>query len=154
MVPLTFGSETDGSIIGPAQINAVVGIKPTPGLTSRSGVIPASQSFDTVGPLGRTMHDAALGLNAIVGSDSRDELTLVESRREEEDYTRFLSDKTSLKGARFGLPIRRCWEFVSDDQKRAAEIIFEGIAEAGGEIVHVDYPCAEECIAADGKWDW
>ena len=154
MVPLTFGSETDGSIIGPAQINAVVGIKPTPGLTSRSGIIPSSQTLDTVGPLGRSVQDAALGLNAIVGGDDRDPLTLGELRHQEVDYTQFLRDKGSLRGAKFGLPIKRCWEFVKEDQKREATRILDGITRAGGEIIHVDYPCAEERIAANGKWDW
>lgn len=154
MVPLTFGSETDGSVIGPAQINAVVGIKPTPGLTSRSGVIPSSQSLDTVGPLGRSVLDAVIGLNAIVGSDERDPLTSEGSRHQETDYTAFLSDKKALKGAKFGLPIKRCWEFVKEDQKRAANRILDGIVEAGGEIIHIDYPCAEERIKPNGKWDW
>ena len=154
MVPLTFGSETDGSVIGPAQINSVVGIKPTPGLTSRSGVIPSSQTYDTVGPLGRSVKDAVLGLNAIVGADDRDPLTLDQSRHQEQDYTNFLSDKTSLRGAKFGLPFKRCWEFVKEDQKREATRILDAIVEAGGEIIQLDYPCAEERIAPNGKWNW
>lgn len=80
MVPLTFGTETDGSIIGHAQINAVVGIKPDAGLTSRSGIIPSSESFDTVGLLGRSVLDAALGLNAIVSLDEKDPLMSLEGR--------------------------------------------------------------------------
>ncbi|MCJ1341380.1 hypothetical protein MMC09_006676 [Bachmanniomyces sp. S44760] len=154
MVPLTFGSETDGSIIGPAQINSVVGIKPTPGLTSRSGIIPSSYSLDTVGPLGRSVQDAVLGLNAIVGSDERDPLTLGKARHQDIDYTQFLRNQSSLRGAKFGLPIKRCWEFVKADQKREATRILDGIVEAGGEIIHLDYQCAEERIASNGKWDW
>ncbi|KAL8949284.1 MAG: hypothetical protein Q9222_004590 [Ikaeria aurantiellina] len=154
MVPLTFGSETDGSIIGPAQINSAVGIKPTPGLTSRTGIIPSSQTLDTVGPFGRSVRDAVLGLNAIVGQDERDPLTMCSLRHEERDYTQFLSDKKSLCGAKFGLPSKRCWEFVKEDQKKVATRILDGIVEAGAEIIHVDYPCAEERIAANGKWDW
>ncbi|KAL8712601.1 MAG: hypothetical protein Q9220_003132 [cf. Caloplaca sp. 1 TL-2023] len=154
MVPLTFGTETDGSIAGPAQINSVVGIKPTPGLTSRSGIIPSSQSLDTVGPLARSVRDAVLGLNAIVGPDERDPLMTFGPRRQETDYARFLSDKKSLRGAKFGLPIKRCWENVPEDQKRVATRIFDGIIRAGGGIIFVEYPCAEERIAANGKWDW
>ena len=154
MVPLTFGLETDGSITGPAQIYSVVGIKPTPGLTSRSGIIPSSQTLDTVGPLRRSVRDAVLGLNAIVGLDERDPLTTSASRHQEKDYTRLLSDKKSLRGAKFGLPIKRCWEFVKEDQKREATRIFDGIIEASGEIVNLDYQCAEDRIAANGKWDW
>ena len=55
IVPLSLGTETDTSVIGPASINGIVGIKPTVGLTSRSGVIPISETFDTVGVLGRTV---------------------------------------------------------------------------------------------------
>ncbi|KAL9044546.1 MAG: hypothetical protein Q9214_002324, partial [Letrouitia sp. 1 TL-2023] len=151
--PIEVLDPTDGSIVGPAQINSVVGIKPTPGLTSRSGIIPSSQTLDTVGPLGRSVQDAVLGLNAIVGRDERDPLTTSESRHQEKDYTQFMSDKKSLRGAKFGLPIKRCWEFVKEDQKREATRIFDGIIKAGGEIVHLNYQCAEERIAANGKWD-
>ena len=155
MVPLTFGTETDGSIAGPAQYSGVVGIKPTPGLTSRSGIIPASETFDTVGPIARTVEDAAIGLNAIVGSDEKDPLSLEGPPLPREvDYTAYLSDKNVLKGAKFGLPIKRCWEFVKEDQKREAVRIFDGIVGAGGEIIHVDYPSAEERIGEDGKWNW
>jgi amidase len=154
LVPLTFASETDGSITGPAQINAVVGIKPTPGLTSRSGVIPSSETYDTVGPIARTVADAVIGLNAIVDVDERDPLTSLPTVRREPDYSQYLSTKAALKGAKFGLPIKRCWEFVSNDQKAAALKVFEGMKEAGAEIIHVDYPCAEDRIALNGKWDW
>lgn len=154
IVPLTFGTETDGSIIGPAQINAVVGIKPTPGLTSRSGVIPSSETLDTVGPIARTVADAVVGLNAIIGEDERDQLTSSPEIQREIDYSHYLSKKEVLKGARFGLPISRCWEFVSEDQKAVALKVFEGMKKAGAEIIHVDYPCAEDRIAPNGKWDW
>src|SRR6266852_1877282 len=65
----TIGTETDGSIVLPAAANGVVGIKPTVGLTSRAGVIPISSSQDTVGPLGRTVADAAALLGAMTGVD-------------------------------------------------------------------------------------
>lgn len=69
IVPLTFATETDGSVAGPAQVNAVVGIKPTPGLTSRDGVIPTSRSMDTVDPITRTVREAVLGSEATVSED-------------------------------------------------------------------------------------
>lgn len=154
IVPLSFGTETDTSIIGPASINGIVGIKPTVGLTSRNGVIPISYSMDTVGSFGRTVGDAVHGLNAIVGVDERDDMTCSSLRLQRHDYTKYLTTKASLKGAKFGLPIKRCWEFVADDVKEAAHKILEAIQEAGASVVDVDFPCAEDRIPANGKWDW
>ena len=154
MVPLAFATETDGSIAGPAQINGLVGIKPTPGLTSRKGVIPTSESMDTVGLFGRTVADATIGLNTIVGADPADPLSMPNEVRREDDYTKFLATKDILKGAKFGLPIYRCWEFVASDQQQVAMKLFRAMEEAGAEIVRVDYPCAEYRIAANGKWNW
>ena len=154
IVPLSFGTETDTSIIGPASINGIVGIKPTVGLTSRSGVIPISKSMDSVGSFGRTVRDAVHGLSAIVGTDDRDAMTCSSLRVQRQDYTKYWTTKASLKGARFGLPNKRCWEFVSKDIKPAACKVLEAIQEAGASIVEVDFPCAEDRIPADGKWDW
>lgn len=153
IVPISFGTETDTSIIGPASINGVVGVKPTVGLTSRSGVIPISENMDTVGPFGRTVADAVHGLNAIIGIDERDHFTCLSTRRLEVDYSKCLTTKESLKGARFGLPIKRCWELVQADRKTVASKIFEAIREAGGEVLATDFPCAEERIPPDGSWD-
>lgn len=154
IVPLSFGTETDTSIIGPASINGIVGIKPTVGLTSRAGVIPISKSMDTVGSFGRTVIDAVHGLNAIVGTDERDAMTSSSSRLQRKDYSKYLTTKASLKGARFGLPNKRCWEFVAKDVKETALKVLEAIHEAGASVVEVDFPCAEHRIPADGKWDW
>ena len=154
IVPLSFGTETDTSIIGPASINGIVGIKPTVGLTSRNGVIPISHSMDTIGSFGRTVSDAVHGLNAIVGVDERDDMTCSSLRLQRHDYTEYLTTKASLKGAKFGLPNKRCWEFVADDVKETAHKVLKAIQEAGARIVEVDFPCAEERIPANGKWDW
>lgn len=154
IVPISFGTETDTSIIGPASINGVVGIKPTVGLTSRAGVVPISKSMDTVGSFGRTVADAVHGLNAIVGIDERDAITCSPSRLQREDYSMYLTTKASLKNARFGLPNKRCWEFVTKDIKEKALGVLEAIKEAGADVVDVDFPCAEDRISADGKWDW
>lgn len=96
------GTETDGSIICPAQSNGIVGIKPTLGLASRSGIIPISHSQDTAGPMGRCVADAALLLGAMTGIDSRDQATLKSSGKTFMDYTQFL-DKDGLKSARIGV---------------------------------------------------
>ena len=154
VVPLSFGTETDTSIIGPASINGIVGIKPTVGLTSRNGVIPISNSMDTIGSFGRTVTDAVHGLNAIAGVDKRDDMTCSSLRLLRHDYTEYLTTKASLKGAKFGLPNKRCWELVADDVKETAQKVLEAIQEAGASVVEVDFPCAEDRIPADGKWDW
>lgn len=154
IVPLSFGTETDTSIIGPASINGVVGIKPTVGLTSRAGVIPISKSMDTVGSFGKTVADAVHGLNAIVGVDQRDPMTCSSSRLQRKDYSQYLTTKASLKGARFGLPNKRCWALVAKDIKETALKVLEAIQEAGASVVEVDFPCAEDRIPVDGRWDW
>ena len=75
LATLTVGTETDGSIVCPSSICGLVGVKPTVGLVSRSGIIPISSSQDTAGPMTRTVRDAALLLNALAGTDPRDKAT-------------------------------------------------------------------------------
>ena len=103
LVAVALGTETDGSIVCPAGVNGVVGIKPTVGLTSRSGVIPISATQDTIGPMGRTVADAATVLGSMLGVDPRDAATSRSVGKSHPDYTRFL-DKNGLKGARIGVP--------------------------------------------------
>lgn len=100
------------------------------------------------------MADAVHGLNAIAGLDDQDKFTLSSSRAQEEDYTKFLSLKTVLKGAKFGLPWKRCWEFVPQSHKDLASRVFDAITAAGGEILHTEFLCAEERIPEDGMWNW
>lgn len=96
------GTETDGSIICPAQTNGIVGIKPTLGLISRSGIIPIAHSQDTAGPMTRTVADAAILLGAMTGVDSADSATRLSKKRAFNNYTKFL-DRNGLKGARIGV---------------------------------------------------
>lgn len=96
------GTETDGSIVCPASANGVVGIKPTLGLVSRTGIIPIAHSQDTAGPMARTVRDAAIVLNALSGIDTRDSTTMTNRSRGQIDYTRFL-DPNGLRGARIGV---------------------------------------------------
>ncbi|HEY9151492.1 MAG TPA: amidase, partial [Anaerolineales bacterium] len=96
------GTETDGSIICPSQTNGIVGIKPTLGLLSRSGIIPIAHSQDTPGPLARTVADAAILLGAMSGVDRLDPATQSKKRTAHRDYTKFL-DPNGLKGVRIGV---------------------------------------------------
>jgi amidase len=96
------GTETDGSITCPASFNGIVGLKPTVGLVSRTGVIPISQTQDTAGPMGRSVEDVALVLGALVGTDVRDPATAASAGRTATDYRAALS-ADALSGARLGV---------------------------------------------------
>jgi amidase len=98
----TLGTETDGSIVCPSSTNGVVGIKPTLGLTSRSGVIPIAHSQDVTGPICRTVADAATVLGAMTGVDPRDPATADSKGHSFKDYRQFL-DPNGLRGARIGV---------------------------------------------------
>jgi amidase len=97
------GTETDGSIVDPSSRCSIVGIKPTVGLVSRSGIIPISHSQDTAGPMARTVTDAAIVLGVIAGEDPRDPATAAARGHIAPDYTKFL-DAKGLAGARIGVP--------------------------------------------------
>ena len=96
------GTETDGSIVCPSSSCGIVGIKPTLGLVSRSGIIPIAHSQDTAGPMARTVRDAAILLGALTGQDPRDAATNASRGKSRADYTAFL-DPAGLKGARIGV---------------------------------------------------
>lgn len=94
------GTETDGSVVSPASVNGIVGIKPTVGLLSRSGIVPISKTQDTAGPMTRTVKDAAILLGILAGADPDDIYT--KGNKAEPDYTKFL-DANGLQGKRLGL---------------------------------------------------
>ncbi len=96
------GTETDGSIICPAQTCGVVGLKPTVGLLSCSGIIPIAKSQDTAGPIGRSVEDVALLLSVLIGVDQRDRSMQVKGRRAMGNYATILVND-GLKGARLGV---------------------------------------------------
>lgn len=102
LATIGIGTETDGSIACPASANNLVGIKPTVGLVSRAGLIPVSYSFDTAGPLARTVTDAAIMLGVLAGVDPRDSATEASDGLALRDYTPAL-DRDALKGARIGV---------------------------------------------------
>ena len=99
---LAIGTETNGSIVCPSHSNGIVGIKPTVGLISRSGIIPISFTQDTPGPMARTVKDAAICLGVMVGIDSSDSKTIASQGKYYKDYTQFLKED-GLKGKRIGL---------------------------------------------------
>ena len=99
---IAIGTETDGSIVCPASANGVVGLKPTVGLISRSGIIPISHSQDTAGPLCRTVRDAAILLGLLTGVDEEDKATSESRGKSYADYTQFLV-ADGLRGARIGV---------------------------------------------------
>lgn len=110
LVTIAIGTETDGSVIAPAQRAGIIGIKPTVGLTSRDGVIPEAHSQDTVGAFGKTFKDAAYVLTAIHGIDPRDNATAAQKGHASSDYSKFVSNSSALKGVRIGIPWKRVWE--------------------------------------------
>lgn len=133
LVAVSLGTETDGSIVCPAGANAVVGIKPTVGLTSRAGVIPIAHSQDTVGPFGRTVGDAAAVLGILTGIDPRDPATQASAGHAFTDYTQFL-DPNGLRGARIGVP-RDVYFGYSQRADAVAEAALEVMQTLGAEII-------------------
>jgi amidase len=129
------GTETDGSIICPASVAGLVGLKPTVGLVSRSGIIPISVSQDTAGPMTRTVSDAALLLGAMAGVDEADPAGHAAAGNIPTDYAAFLKTD-ALKGKRFGL-LRKAmgWDPHVDAAMDAA---VAKIKAAGGEVVEVE----------------
>ena len=108
LAPVAIGTETDGSIICPASMNGLVGIKPTLGLVSRTGIMPISHSQDTAGPMARTVADAAALLTVIAGSDPRDPAT-AEADQHATDYTPLpRSERPEGQAHRRGAPAGRC----------------------------------------------
>ncbi|WP_022975738.1 amidase [Nevskia ramosa] len=100
--PLGLGSDTGGSIRGPSSANGIVGIKPTNGLISRTGIMPCVLTFDTGGPMARTVYDAALALGFMTGTDAKDPLSMTSAGHEFKDYTQFLKTG-ALQGVRVGV---------------------------------------------------
>ena len=129
----TLGTETDGSIVCPAGSTSCVGIKPTLGLTSRSGVIPIAHSQDVVGPISRTVEDAAITLGGIVGIDPRDPATRASRGKLHHDYRRYL-DKGALKGARLGVWRQDLFGFSSETDA-VAESAFDALRDLGAVVI-------------------
>jgi amidase len=141
LAPLAVGTETDGSIVCPATSCGIVGIKPTVGLVSRSGIIPISHTQDTAGPMARTVADAAALLAALAGVDPRDAAT-AGGRGRAADYSKAL-DPDGLRGARIGVA-RNMAGFHPDTDRLFDEALAE-IKRRGAEVVDpADVPNIKE----------
>ncbi|KAJ6577543.1 Glutamyl-tRNA amidotransferase subunit A (Glu-ADT subunit A) [Mycena capillaripes] len=155
IVTVAYGTETDGSVISPAERSNIVGIKPTVGLTSRSGIIPESGHQDTVGVFGRTVQDAAYALDAIWGFDWRDDATLEQLGKTPDNYVQFVSDKTALKGIKVGIPWERLWQGTTTSHQIPALLKAVDILKKHGVRVYnnTNYKYVKEIVSPNG-WDW
>jgi amidase len=126
------GTETDGSIVCPSSANGIVGIKPTLGLVSRSGIVPIAHSQDTAGPMTRTVTDAAILLTTLAAFDPADSVTSAASGKSRTDYTRFLDPK-GLAGARLGVARKYCGFNDAVDELMNSSL--EAMKKAGAVIV-------------------
>jgi aspartyl-tRNA(Asn)/glutamyl-tRNA(Gln) amidotransferase subunit A len=135
MVFMAMGSDTGGSIRIPAAYCGTVGLKPTFGRVSRFGVLPLDFSLDHMGPLTRSVRDAALVLNAIAGRDNRDDTS---SRRAVEDY--LPGEGPSLRGIRAGVPENFYFERIDPAVEAAVRTMIRTTQELGAEIVPVRVP--------------
>ncbi|MBL8525276.1 MAG: amidase [Betaproteobacteria bacterium] len=141
LATIAVGTETDGSIISPSNVNGLVGIKPTLGLISRNGVIPLSHSQDTAGPMTRTVADAALLLTAMAGTDARDAATS-EANARRQDYSRFV-DVDGLKGARIGV-VRANFGGRNDLASAVVEKALDVLKARGATLIDVEVPNASK----------
>ncbi|MGH2532207.1 MAG: amidase [Thermomicrobiales bacterium] len=146
------GTETDGSIVCPSSACGVVGIKPTVGLTSRSGAIPIAHSQDTVGPHGRTVADAAAVLGALTGVDPRDPMTSESADNAQTDYTQFL-DPNGLNGARIGV-MRGPFFGYSPQADAITEAAIEAMRRLGAEIIDpAELPSLDTLFEEPGEFE-
>ena len=128
---VAIGTETDGSVICPASMNGIVGIKPTLGLVSRAGIVPISHNQDTAGPMARSVADAATLLTVMAGSDPRDPAT-AEADAHATDYRKFL-DPDGLKGKRIG--VLREYAGAEPNADRVLDQAIDVMKKAGAVIV-------------------
>jgi len=129
---VAIGTETDGSIVCPSTANGIVGVKPTLGLISRSGIIPIAHSQDTAGPMARTVTDAAILLGVITGIDAQDPITQESNGKSFSDYTQFL-DANGLNETRIG--VARKYFGFNDEVDRLMTNAIDAMKRAGATIV-------------------
>lgn len=146
----SLGTETDASILSPAIQNSIVGIKPTTGLLSRSGIIPYTYSQDTPGPMARTVADAAILLGAMTGIDENDPATYKSEGQYKEDYTAYL-DSEGLKGAKIGIFTDLSAEFIDsgDYEEELYSHAVQILKKAGAELFD-----SVEIPSFHRDWNW
>lgn len=142
----TIGTETSGSILSPASQNSLVGIKPTVGLVSRTGIIPIAHSQDTAGPMARTVKDAALLLNVLAVSDENDPVTLTNQDRQGKDFSSFL-DENGLQGARIGIARETYFDYLSSEKLAVMNQAVARLNEQGAVVV-------DEAVIPSAKTEW
>lgn len=141
---VAIGTETSGSILSPASANSIVGIKPTVGLISRTGIIPLALSQDTAGPMARTVTDAAITLGVLTGADASDSITATSAGKALTDYTKHLK-LDGLKGRRIGID----YSYLSgkgeerQEQKRLIQEAIEVMEAEGATVVEVTIPTVD-----------
>jgi len=132
LVSVSIGTETGGSIMSPAMKNGVVGMKPTNGLISRTGIVPISSTLDTAGPIGRNVTDVAVLLSTLKGNDDEDPITL-EKDNSFIDYTKFLKEN-SLKNACIAID-RTNYNKLSKMRKKAFDSVVKTIKDSGAKVI-------------------
>ncbi|RTE81118.1 hypothetical protein BHE90_004399 [Fusarium euwallaceae] len=154
-IAFSLGTETDGSVINPANRNALVGFKPTVGLTSRAGVIPESEHQDSVGTFARTVKDATLVLDGIYGVDKRDNYTLAQKGKTPRGgYAQYLTDKKALKDAVFGLPWESFWVHADEDMQKQLLELVDLIKSAGATVINGTEITNYETLVSPDGWNW
>lgn len=141
------GTDTGGSVRGPSSANGIVGLKTTHGLVSRDGVVPLALSFDTVGPMTRSVTDLAVALGVMTGVDPADDSTQKSIDKSYTDYSQFL-DGDSLSGARIG--VARVFMGGDAEVDWLVESALQSMRDAGAEVVDVEFP--EWLLESRGKF--
>lgn len=142
------GTETDGSVVSPSSVNGVVGIKPTVGLLSRSGIVPISKTQDTAGPMARTVKDAAILLGILAGADPDDLYT--KNNKVEPDYTKFLN-VNGLQGKRLGL--EKTALKGNPDMEALLNKALELLKSKGATIVEIELNKELKAIPSDAEFN-
>lgn len=143
LVPWALGSDTGGSIREPASFCGIVGLKPTYGLVSRSGLVAFASSLDQIGPMTKDVEDSALLLNIIAGHDENDSTSV---KREKIDYTKNL--KNSIQGMKIGVPKEFFGEGINKEVKKALENSIEEYKKLGAIVEECSLDVSESSLAA------
>ncbi|MGC6366938.1 MAG: Asp-tRNA(Asn)/Glu-tRNA(Gln) amidotransferase subunit GatA [Candidatus Marinamargulisbacteria bacterium] len=143
LVPVTLGSDTGGSIRQPASFCGVVGLKPTYGRVSRYGLVAFASSLDQIGPLGQTVEDVAITMDALAGFDPNDSTS---EKRDDHGFSSNL-ESSSLKGKRVGVPNQLMASQMNDEVKSAVQATLSKMEAMGAHIEPFDFPYFDEAIA-------